>query len=150
MNTSVKEYLNNIRNYNGITNAYNEQLLTIRLIAYTAPIANYNHIGGKSGTQKDSVQERYIVALEECEEKIKKNATSYAEAIAKFYDEVELMPNSSYRLVLLLYYGSKKSIKEIAKELDKSESHTKRVLAEAREQFSLIKTACNIAQNDTK
>lgn len=150
MNISVKEYLNNIRNYNGITNAYNEQLLTIRLIGYTAPISNYNNIGGSSGTQKDSVQEKYIVSLEECEEKIKKNTTLYAEAVVKFYDEIELMPNSLYRLVLMLYYGSKKSIKEIAKEIDKSESHTKRILGEAREQFAQIKVAWEIAQNDTK
>lgn len=147
---AIKKYLNNIRNYNGITNAYNEQLLTIRLIGYTAPISNYNNIGGSTGTQKDSVQERYITALEECEEKIKKNTTSYAEAVTNFYDEVELIPNSLYRLVLMLYYGSKKSIKEIAKEIDKSESHTKRILAEAREQFSQIKVAWEMAQIDTK
>ncbi len=150
MNVSVKEYLDNIRNYKGITNAYNEQLLVIKLIGYTAPTPSYNNVGGRSGTQKDSVQERYIVSLEECKEKIQKNAIAYAEAAVKFYDELELMPNSLYRLVLLLYYGSKKSVKEVAKEIDKSESHTKRILAEAREQFSQIKVACKMAQNDTK
>ena len=138
---AVKRYLDNIRNYNGITNAYNEQLLTIRLIGYTAPISNYNNIGGSSGTQKDSVQERYIVALEECEEKIRQRALKYANAVEQFCEELELVPNSLHRLVLLLYYASKKSIKKIAKELDKCESAVKKYLEKAREEFAKVRCA---------
>jgi DNA-directed RNA polymerase specialized sigma subunit len=136
---AVKRYLDNIRNYNGITNAYNEQLLTIRLIGYTAPISNYNNVGGSSGTQRDSVQERYITALEECEEKIRERASKYANAIERFYEELEQVPNSLHRLVLLLYYASKKSIKEIAKELDKCESAVKKYLEKAREEFAKVR-----------
>lgn len=81
---------------------------------------------------------------------MRNKAIAYAKAVADFCDDVDLMPNSLYRLVLLLYYGSKRSVKEVAKEIDKSESHTKKVLSAAREQFSIIKVACDLSQNDTK
>lgn len=133
----VKEYLDNIRHYTGLESAYNEQLLQIRLIGYTAPISPYNNTGGKSGTQSDSVQERYILALEKCEEEIKAKAIEYAQAISKFYKEVELVQNTQFKLILLYYYGSKKTLKEIAEILDKSLDRTKHLLATSREAFAL-------------
>ena len=135
MQEKTKQYLDSIRNYKGITNAYNEQLLNIRLIGYTAPIQNYNNLGVKSGSFSDAVQDRYILALEECEEKIKDRATEYAKALTKFCEEVETLPNSLYRLVLLLYYGSKKSLKDVAEEIDKSIDRTKHIKQKAIEQF---------------
>ena len=135
---NVKEYLDNIRHYVGLENAYNEQLLQVRLIGYTAPISNYSNIGGSNGTRGDSIQERYMLALEKLEDEIKDKAVGYTKAITKFYEELERVPNSLYRLVLLLYYGSKKSIKEIAATIDKSESHTKRLLNSARINFCQI------------
>ena len=135
---NVKEYLDNIRHYVGLENAYNEQLLQVRLIGYTAPISNYSNIGGSNGTRGDSVQERYTLALEKLEDEIKDKAIEYTKAITRFYEEVEEVPNTLYRLVLLLYYGSKKSIKEIAATIDKSESHTKRLLNSARTNFCQI------------
>jgi DNA-directed RNA polymerase specialized sigma subunit len=135
---NVKEYLDNIRHYVGLENAYNEQLLQVRLIGYTAPISNYSNIGGSNGTRGDSIQERYMLALEKLEDEIKDKAIEYTKAITRFYEEVEEMPNTLYRLVLLLYYGSKKSIKEIAATIDKSESHTKRLLNSARTTFCQI------------
>lgn len=146
---AVKRYLDNIRNYNGITNAYNEQLLTIRLIGYTAPISNYNNIGGSSGTQRDSVQERYITALEECEEKIRERASKYANAVEQFYEELEQVPNSLHRLVLLLYYGSKKSLKDVAREIDKSYDLTRHLLADARHSFAKSVKSFGKAQFNT-
>lgn len=144
---NVKEYLDNIRHYTGLENAYNEQLLQIRLIGYTAPISSYCNTGGKSGTQPDSIQERYIVALEECEEKIRSMATEYARAIGQFYEEVELIPDSLSRLLLISHYASKKSIKDISKELHISESHIKRLLAKAREDFATH--SIKLIPNDT-
>ena len=135
---NVKEYLDNIRHYVGLENAYNEQLLQVRLIGYTAPISNYSNIGGSNGTRGDSIQERYMLALEKLEDEIKDKAIEYTKAITRFYEEVEEVPNTLYRLVLLLYYGSKKSIKEIAATIDKSESHTKRLLNSARTTFCQI------------
>ena len=133
----VKQYLDNIRHYTGLESAYNEQLLQIRLIGYTAPISNYSNTGGKSGTQGDSIQERYMLALEKCEEEIKEIAIEHTKAISKFYKELQLVQNVQFRLILLYYYGSKKTIKEISAALDKSESHVKRLLAISREAFAL-------------
>lgn len=136
---NVKEYLDNIRHYVGLENAYNEQLLQVRLIGYTAPISNYSNIGGSNGTRGDSIQERYMLALEKLEDEIKDKAVGYTKAITKFYEELERVPNSLYRLVLLHYYGSKKSIKEIAKELDKCESAVKKYLEKARDEFAKVR-----------
>lgn len=133
----VKQYLDSIRNYTGLESAYNEQLLQIRLIGYTAPISNYSNTGGKSGTRGDSVQERYILALEKCEEEIKAKAAEYAQAISQFYREVELVQNTQFRLILLYYYGSKKTMKQLADLLDKSVDRTKHLLAISREAFAL-------------
>lgn len=131
----VKEYLDNIRHYTGLESAYNEQLLQIRLIGYTAPISSYCNNGGKSGTQPDSTQERYILALEKCEEEIKEKASEYAQAISTFYKQVEKIPNTQHKLILLYYYGSKKTVKDIADILDKSLDRTKHLMSKARESF---------------
>ena len=143
MADKVKQYLDNIRHYTGLESAYNEQLLQIRLIGYTAPISSYCNNGGKSGTQPDSIQERYILALEECEEEIKKKASEYARAITKFYNEVERLPSVQYKLILLYYYGSKKTVKDLAITLDKCESSIKKMLAKARKEFA---NYCNIEE----
>ncbi len=133
---NVKEYLDNIRHYVGLENAYNEQLLQVRLIGYTAPISNYSNIGGSNGTRGDSIQERYMLALEKLEDEIKDKAVGYTKAITKFYEELERVPNSLYRLVLLLYYGSKKSLQDVATEIDKSLDRTKHIKQEAIMEFA--------------
>ena len=138
MNENVKAYLDNIRHLVGLESAYNDQLLTIRLIGYTAPISNYDNTGGKSGTRGDSTQERYIIALENLQEKIKDKAIAYADTMSKFYEELDKMPSALNRLVLLMYYGNRKSIKDICKELDKCESSVKKTLFAARQQFATI------------
>lgn len=138
MNENVKVYLDNIRQLVGLESAYNDQLLMIRLIGYGAPISNYNNTGGKNGTQGDSKQERYIIALENLQEKIKDKAIAYADAMSKFYEELDKMPSALNRLVLLMYYGNRKSIKDICKELDKCESSVKKTLFAARQQFATI------------
>lgn len=135
MQEKTKKYLDSIRNYKGITKAYNEKLSNIRLTAYTAPSPNYNNLGVKSGSFSDAVQDRYILELEECEEKIKDKAIEYAKALTKFCEEVETLPNSLYRLVLLLYYSNKKSLKDVAGEIGKSLDRTKHIKRKAIEQF---------------
>jgi DNA-binding CsgD family transcriptional regulator len=135
---NVKEYLNNIKDYVGLKNAYNEQLLQIRLIGYTAPISNYSNIGGSNGTRGDSIQERYMLALEKLETEMKEKIVEYTDAISNFHIEVNKIRNARYRLVLIAHYSNNKSIKDIARELDTSESSIKKTLHLAREKFAEI------------
>lgn len=135
---TAKEFLENIRDTVPLINAYQNQLLQIRIIAYGAPTPGYREVVSNTSRVNNSPQELYIIKIENCEEKIKDITVKYADNIIRAVDLIEMLEKIKYRSALMLYYISNLSEKNCAAEIGISLRQFQNRKVEALREFETV------------
>jgi hypothetical protein len=119
----AKQYLKKAKRINSFIKAKEEELVMLRIKAESI---------GSGSSDADKVQtthcndklERDVIAVIECEEKIKKAVNDLRKLHSEIQQKIDLIDNDDYRLILILRYLIHKEWEFIAVEMNFSYSHT--------------------------
>jgi hypothetical protein len=119
----AKQYLRKAKRINAFIRAREEELVMLRLKAESIG-SGCSEADKVQTTHKNDRLETDVIAIIECEEKIKKAVDDLRKLHLEITEKIDAIDNDDYRLVLILRYLNLKEWEFIAVEMNFSYSHT--------------------------
>ena len=119
----AKQYLKKAKRINSFIKAKEEELVMLRIKSESIGSGS-SEMDKVQTTHKNDRLEKDVIAIIECEEKIKKAVNDLRNLHTEITQKIDAIDNDDYRLILILRYLNLKEWEFIAVEMNFSYQHT--------------------------